>query len=911
VVLADVTGDGVLDAAVNNRISEDISLHPGQRGLLGFLVSDAYYPAGISPVSIVAEDFNGDHLPDLAVANLRSHDVRLRLNQGNGTFGPEAVYPVNFQPGFLVAGDLNHDGSMDLLVSCLGSSEMTTEKRGTLVTLLGRGDGTFQLPVSTPLPVELRQPFWIRLGDLSGDGVPDAAVGGLEGSLVVFKGLGNGAFEPGQVVGLRGDGRPLGIALGDFDRDGRLDVATSRGLIFMNDGQFFSLAAWGTGTNYMLWQGRTNRFSAGAQAWAVEAEDLDLDGKPDLMVALTFVRPDPIGVLFGKGDGTFTEPDIYSGPDVGAVALVGKDMDGDGTKDIVVGNRCAATVIIMRGLGNRKFQLSEIVSTSPIEDIAVADFNNDGKPDLAGAGFGLWAILNGGSTRLMAPRLSISGGAPDHNGMFINELMAYNLDFYVAPNGASPDWIELYNYNASTQSLAGWSLAQINAEGHIEQWNFPAYALVPPYGHLVVYCDNRTSTNGFYAPFQLSAEGETIALYKSGGKEADYVQFPALPVDVSYARYFDGARFFELNPSPTPGAANYRPANLSPIIEKREPYVGPGGRSLALTARVFDDVGVAYVGLCYRVANAPNRTFNEMPMNDDGRLGDKLAGDGLFAVTVPPFPADATLEYYLRVIDLEGQVDTSPNDTSDSAGLHHVVAPLLNSALRLSELVAANQTGLQDEAGQYEDWIELVNTSTAPVSLKGLALSRSYFDRTGALYFPPNYTMKAGERLMVFCDADVNQGQFHATFKLLRSGDQVFLMSSNWTILDSLSFGPLPTDTSFGIVGNGAEAQLLAWPTPWEPNLSMPSPVSQYQPASPAVRAFGRWFPPSRTRAGYAAFRWQGTVGASYSIACSEDMKTWTTSYLLPAHLGEGLFQWQEPNLSGYSKRFYRVVRNW
>jgi hypothetical protein len=628
------------------------------------------------------------------------------------------------------------------------------------------------------------------------------------------------------------------------------------------------------------------------------------------MVALTFVRPDPIGVLYGKGDGTFTEPDVYSGPDVGAVALVGKDMDGDGIKDIVIGNRCAATVILMRGLGNRKFQLSEIVSTSPIEDIAVADFDNDGKPDLAGVGFGLWAILNGGSTRLIAPRASISGGAPDHSGMFINELMALNVAFYVAPNKATPDWVELYNYNAYTQSLSGWSLAQINAEGRIQQWHFPAAALVPPYGHLVVYCDNNTFTNGLYAPFQLSAEGETIALYKPGGKEADYVQFPALPADVSYARYFDGARFFELNPSPTRSAANYRPANLSPIIERREPYIGPGGQTLALTARVFDDVAVAYVGLCYRVANAPNRTFTEILMNDDGRLGDKLAGDGLFAASLPALPAGATIEYYLRVIDIEGQVDTSPNDPSDSASLHRVVVPQLNSAIRLSELVAANQTGLQDEAGQYEDWIELLNTSAAPVSLKGLALSRSYFDRTGAWYFPANYTMKAGERLIVFCDSDVNQGPLHASFKLLRSGDQVFLLSSNWTILDSLSFGPLPTDTSFGIVGNGTEAQLLAWPTPREPNLPMPSPVSQYQPASPAVRAFGRWFPPTRTRAGYVAFRWQGAVGVNYSISCSEDMKTWTASYLLPTHLGEGLFQWQEPSLSAYTKRFYRVVRN-
>ena len=910
VVLADFNGDGALDAAVNNRVSEDISLHPGRRGLLGFLVSDAYYPAGITPASIVTEDFNGDHLPDLAVSNLRSHDVRVRFNLGNGIFGPELVLPVNYQPGFLAAGDLNKDGFMDLLVSCLGTSEATTERRGTLVTLLGRGDGTFQNPVSTPLPPEVRQPFWIRIDDLSGDGIPDAAVGGLEGALIVFKGLGTGAFESGLVVGFRGDGRPLGLALGDFDRDGKVDIATSRGLIFMNDGQFFSPDRWGTNANANTWPGRTNRFDSGAQAWAIEAEDLDLDGKLDLMVALTFVRPDPIGVLYGNGDGTFAAPDIYAGPDVGAVALVGKDMDGDGVKDIVVGNRCAATVIIMHGLGNRRFELAEIVSTSPIEDIAVADFNADGKPDLAGVGFGVWALINGDVARMVPPRASVSGGAPERYGLYINEIMAYNVDSFVTPAGVTPDWIEIYNHNSYTQSLGGWSLAQISAEGQIQQWPFPATATIAPWGHLVVYCDKHPALQGYYAPFELSADGETVALYKPGGKEADYVQFPALPADVTYARFFDGARFFELNPAPTPAAANLRPANLSPIIEKRDPYIGGGGATMALTARVFDDVGVAYVGLCYRFAKAGSH-FEEIPMSDDGRHGDKLAGDGMFGALLPSLPAGGTVEYYLRVIDLEGQMDNSPDDFNDNSKLHRVPMPSLNNPIRLSELVAANQSGLQDESSQFEDWIELVNTSSQRASLDGLALSRNYFDQSTAWFFPTNCWLNPGERIIVFCDNDGAQGPLHANFKLLRSGDQVYLMRTNadWTILDSLAFGPLPADTSFGIVDGAPDAQLLAWPTPRQPNLPMPSFGAEVLPASGAVRMFSRWVPATANRVSSFTLRWQGAAASTYSVIYSEDLKTWSPALSVPLGLGESLFQWQDSSPSA-PRRYYRVIRN-
>jgi hypothetical protein len=900
VVLADINGDGALDAAVNNRLSEDISLFLGKPGVHGFLVPQNYYPAGITPVSLVAEDFDGDGYPDVAVASLRSHAVHVRLNRRDGTFADETIYPVNFEPAILASDDLNGDGRRDLLVTCLGSSaNFGVAAQGSLVALLGDGHGSFQTAVVTALGPQLKRPYWVRLGDLDGDTVRDAVVGGLTGELVAFRGRGDGTFDPGVPLAFNPSGRPLGIALGDFDGDARLDIATSRGLIVLNDYQFFASTNVNTNAGAFV-PARTKSFNAGSQAWAVEADDLDGDGMLDLMVALTFVRPDPIGVYFGNGDGTLTAPTIYEGPDVGVVALAATDVDGDGTKDIIVGNRCAATVIVMKGLGNRKFDYREIIKAYSVEDVAVADLNADSKPDILGVGWGVWASINGGTNTLVESQEISSPVTPERSGLFINELMALNTHYHVT-NGSTPDWVEIFNNTAFTQNLAGWSLVQFTGDNDTNRWVFPATAAIPPRSHLVVYLKNNSSLlPGLYAPFELSSDGENLLLVRPDGTPEDAVQFPPMPEDVSYARFADGARFFSYNPAPTLGTANRRSANLQPSAERKDPYVGPGASSLGVNARFFDDVAIAYAAVVYRMAGS--NLWDEIPLNDDGQHGDKLAGDGYYGALLPELPAGTRVDYYLRVVDLEGQTGSSPNDGENSSKLHQVMVPTPQPSLRLAEAVAANATGLRDERNQFEDWVEILNTAPYAQSLSGLALSRDYFDRASAWNFPANATIGPNQRIVVFCDGDTTQGPLHAGFKLLRSGDRVFLIrSSTWTIIDSLSFGPLPTDTSFGVVGAGTDAQWLAWPTPYGENIPIPS---RRYPTAPAPEVFWRYTTSSSgTRT--IEMRWMAATNMPMRVEWSSDLFTWQPAAFYPSALGENLFQWSDTGTA--VRRFYRL----
>ena len=902
VVLADFDGDGLLDAAVNNRISQDVSLFAGLGGTAGWQMPDGFYPAGFTPVSVVAVDFNGDGLPDAATANLRSHDIRVRLNVGGGVFGPETIYPVNNGPAFLATGDLNGDGKPDLVVSCLGAGQgVTAATRGSLVVLLGHGDGTFSTPVSSPLGASISRPYWLRLGDLSGDGKLDAVVTGINGALVVFEGNGDGTFKPGIPIGLKPDGRPLGFALGDFDRDGRLDIACSLGMVFLNDGQFF--AATNAMTTNSIWRGRMGYFAASTQAWATEAEDLDGDGILDLMVAETWARPDPIGVYFGIGNGSFIAPTIYSGPDVGVVGLFGADMDGDGIKDIVVGNRCAATVIVLKGLGNRTFAYREIVHTPSVEDIALADVNQDGRPDVVGAGIGLWVLLNGSTNHLAAPKQVQQGGTPERSGVFINEIMSMTQQYFVY-NGNTPDWIELYNHSPLPQNLNGWALARIPADDVPTVWFFPSSTTIGAHSNLVVYCKKKAGgVPGLQANFDLSADGETVVLFGPGLAEVDRVNYPALPADVSYARFLDGARFFCYNPAPTLGAPNMRPGNLKPTMERKQPFVGAGGTSIGLNGRGFDDVAVAFAAVGYRVAGQTK--FTEIALNDDGLSGDKEADDGYFGAMLPALPPGTTVEYYLRVADLEGQTGSSPDDIENTNSLHHVVIPAPGSALRLSELVADNQSGLLDEHGDYEDWIELLNTASTNVCLGGLALTKDLFD--ASVTWPlPNVCLAPGGRVVVFCDEKPAQGPLHATFKLTRSGDRVYLVATNsGSILDSLSFSYLPSDTSFGILGGGTEPQLLGWPTPGAANVPFPP---SHAPAGPAPEVFGRLTPSGEPNPGSFGLRWWGDTNALYHVEVSTTLTNWAIAPFVPVHLGSGLFRYDDfaPAPGGC---FYRTVK--
>lgn len=821
IVLADITGDGVLDAGVVNRVSQDMSVYVGRSGLVGFLLPGAYYPGGINPKDIVAEDFDGDGYPDVAYVNLRSHDLRIRLNQGDGSYGPEIIYPAGHQPSCLAAGDLDGDGLCDLVVAAIGASNSQEESPGAILCYMGMTDGTFEPPITITTPNLYLKPHWLRLGDLDNDEKMDLAVTDVLGKLVLFKGNGRGRFLDPVWLKVGSDTRAITVTLGDVDNDSQMDIMTSHGKVLLNNGRF-----WVPG-----WSGPVLAFGSKereiARSWVIESADLDQDGNLDLILTVTFVNPDPIAVFYGQGDGTFLEPDIYGGPDQGVVDIFAEDLDSDGILDIAVGNRCGASVIIMQGQGDRSFKRIENVRTYSVEGIAIKDLNLDGRPDIIGTGQGVWVVLNGMPPALADPRDANPMGLSGKNGLCINEIMPQNEFYHQSDDGRSPDWVELHNHSDNVRSLSGWSLYKVTPKNNLLTWAFPIGTEIAPWDHVVIFCEKRrqdVETGLWCHAFELDKDGESLILVDHSGRYVDQVDYPSVPADVSYARTMDGARFLGYNPVPTLGMPNVRPANIGPSIELREPFLSADGPRLGIRARLFDDVGIAYASIHYQLdLEGP---VEEIILNNDGLHGDGNPGDQDYGALLPLLPPEQQVTYWIRAVDLEGAVKTRPSDPAIAADLLTLSQPPAHRPLRISEVLPDNMSGYLDEEGRAEDWLELVNCGSEDVRLSDYLLTKDFYDPNVTRLLPEGIVLKPGETIVFFCDDDTHEGPLHLHFKLDADGDRVFLMKRGsedalvW--MDELSFGAMPPDVSWGRPGCDEDAVELAEPTPGAVNAAHP-----------------------------------------------------------------------------------------
>lgn len=297
---------------------------------------------------------------------------------------------------------------------------------------------------------------------------------------------------------------------------------------------------------------------------------------------------------------------------------------------------------------------------------------------------------------------------------------------------------------------------------------------------------------------------------------------------LAYGRFRDAGQFFQLLPTPTPGAANTTLGNLPPALSwvSATPPVPGSGEAVEVTCRATDADGIGAVELHWR---ANGGTFATLAMS---ALGADRHG-----ATLAPQPNGTLVEYYVTATDALSATATKPAEGA-LAPYHYQVVDSALDFLEVNEIVASNSSGAQDEAGEFEDWIELHNASSGAFDLSGMFLSDDLANTT-KWEIPAGTAIPGGGYLHVWADDEPLDGPLHATFKLSAGGEDVGLfdvLANGNGLIDGYSYGAQTSDVAFGRLPDGTSSgYLLSTPSPGASNLPAPGSSRVYEHADSAA----------------------------------------------------------------------------
>jgi uncharacterized repeat protein (TIGR01451 family) len=457
VAIADYNGDGTPDLAVTNFFSDSVSVLTGAGN--GTFAAAANFGTGGRPFTIVSADFNGDGRPDIAIPNNSSgQDVSVLLNTGDcaaacGLFTPTS-FTADTGASSVATADFNRDGVLDLAVTNGGLS--------TVSILLGNTNGSFG--AKNDLTVGAA-PAFVATADFNADGKLDVAVVNKNSNTVsVLLGAGNGTFAARTAstdftVGTLPITSPSTVAIGDFNRDGKPDMAvtctaSAQLTILLNT----TIA--GSSTPSFSLPATTLTAGPAGGPYGVTAADFDGDGNLDLAVTDRGIPPSSgtVQIFHGSATGAFSLLPNTIGVHLTPQIVVAADFNRDGKLDLAVANASSNDISILIGDGLGGFATAvNYAAGAGTQSVAAGDFDGDGKLDLATANFsGTMSILTG------SPLPSGAGtfGAPKNYTSATARFVATgdfnrdgNLDVVVAESGSASNNVVVFKNTCADLSV--------------------------------------------------------------------------------------------------------------------------------------------------------------------------------------------------------------------------------------------------------------------------------------------------------------------------------------------------------------------------------------------------------------------------------------------------------------------------
>lgn len=381
------------------------------------------YSVGSGPIDVATGDFNNDDRLDLVTANHWDNTVSVRLGDGQGGFGPANNLTVGSNPRSVAIGDFNGDTIDDISTANGGSGDVSV--------LLSNENGTFQTAVSTNLNLgPYDGPVSLAEGDFNADGKMDLAVGAsvnsyyygyyTSGYVGVLLSDGAGGFNNSSGWNYVGDS-PSDLVVGQLNGDNKLDVVTAGSwgyvsVLLGNDSGGLN------GANY---------FNTGSgYNYAVEVGHFTGDGNLDVAVA-----GEGLCVLPGTVDGSFGLPVSTSTFASLINNLATADFNGDGKMDLAATD--ANTVMAFLGAGDGSFNAPTNHAVGYAYGVVAGTFNVDGLPDVAVCNLTsntVSVLVNDGVWPAVTPRMAIGdvsvgeGNTGTVEAKFVVTLSTSSLD---------------------------------------------------------------------------------------------------------------------------------------------------------------------------------------------------------------------------------------------------------------------------------------------------------------------------------------------------------------------------------------------------------------------------------------------------------------------------------------------------
>ena len=449
----------------------------------------------------------------------------------------------------------------------------------------------------------------------------------------------------------------------------------------------------------------------------------------------------------------------------------------------------------------------------------------------------------------------------------ITEIMSSNNGTVTSSDGRYCDWIELYNPTDQPINLAGFSITD---DPEIPDQCVLPYWVLDPGDYVLLYADDQTSTDTeLHAPFKLKDKGETLLLFDSKSAEIQRISFPAMETNQAYAMDTDSLEW-ALTDRCTPGFPNtdeghtvyqqnrraYSPVAINEVMASNVITLrdedGDYSDWVELYNCSLETVDLTGWGLSDTEASpkrwefpaakigpgeylvvflsGKNRADSGKELHTDFRINDfedtvllsNLRGQIVSEIKISDVAED--MSYALVPGTGEWRVHSQPtpgfpNTTEGWNALQESLYADTNSPIVISEVMSNNAATLQDQFGEYSDWIELCNRSDQGVDLSGWGLS----DDTGELgrWLFPSVVLAPGEYFTVYAserDSIVSIKKMHTDFSISALGELVVLTDPAGNVADCCCVPAMRAALSYQRLSQSPSFVYTDQPTPGAAN---------------------------------------------------------------------------------------------